>query len=183
MIKSVVALGLLALVSVTVANPASDFDSRRIVNGTSTTIDRIPFQVSILFFNSQWCGASILDETTILTAAHCFDWYFDNLYTLNSWTARVGSSYWSTGGQIVGFESIRRHESYDPNTFDYDVAIVKLSTRLHFSDTIQPVKLAPSTVQLSDGQPVQVSGWGRLVVRRGALNCRVVHGLIKLVSI
>lgn len=167
MIKSTVAvLALAALLGFASAMPASSFDTdvRRIVNGTDTTIERIPFQVSILFFNSQWCGASILDENTLITAAHCFDWYFDGFNALSSWTIRAGSSYWAEGGEVIQLESVVRHEQYDPDTFDFDVAIVKLSSSVTFSDSVQRVLLAQSGSELAAGQDVQVSGWGRLTV-------------------
>lgn len=169
MIKSfVVLLGLFALLGCSVALPASasslDIGGRRIVNGTSTTIEQIPFQVSILFFGSQWCGASILDETTLLTAAHCFDWYFDGLYAITAWSARAGSSFWATGGSVVEFASITKHPQYDPTTFNLDIAIVKLTTRLVFSPAVRPVKLPLAASTVEAGQPVQVSGWGRLTV-------------------
>lgn len=166
MIKSGIIVALVALVSVSSALPASQFDvgARRIVNGTATTIQTIPFQVSILFYNSQWCGGSILDSTTILTAAHCFDWYFDLLYDTTAWTVRAGSSYWSTGGQLVGISSITGHENYDPVTYNYDIAILKLATPLVYTNSIQPVVLPTASNTLADGQSVQVSGWGRLTV-------------------
>ena len=33
----------------------------------------IPWQVLILIYNKQFCGGTILDSKTILTAAHCFE--------------------------------------------------------------------------------------------------------------
>lgn len=167
MIKSIsVVVALVALLGFASAKPASfDAQGRRIVNGTATTIETIPFQVSILFFNSQWCGGAVLDETTILTAAHCFDNYFNNLYQLSSWSIRAGSSYWANGGQLVQLQSVVRHEQYNPNTYDFDVAIIKLASPLTFDTTVQPVVLAPANGVLYGGQSIQVSGWGRLVVR------------------
>lgn len=167
MIKPVssVALLLVALFGVAAAFPT---ETRRIVNGTTTTIDRIPFQVSILQFNSQWCGASILDQNTLLTAAHCFDYYFDypDIYPISAYSTRVGSSYWADGGEQIALQSVVRHESYDPSTYDFDVALVKLASPLTYSANTQPVELAATTGSLVAGQDVQVSGWGRLVVSR-----------------
>lgn len=165
MIKFAVLLALLALVGFTVAMPALDSEVRRIVNGTTTTIEKVPYIVSVQFFSGQWCGASILDENTLLTAAHCFDYYFDELYAVTAWNARVGSSYWSVGGEIVEFASITRHEKYNPSTYDFDVAIVKLASNLTFSDSVQPVALPVNATQLVADQDVRVSGWGRLTVR------------------
>lgn len=165
--KLLTLLALAALLGASVALPVGDdFDigTRRIVNGTSTSIEQVPFQVSILFFNSQWCGASILDQNTILTAAHCFDYYWDKLYELNVWSIRAGSSYWGNGGVVVNIASAVSHKDYNPNTYDFDIAILKLSTPLTFSPSIQPVVLAEASSTLAAGEMVQISGWGRLTV-------------------
>lgn len=172
MVKVIVAAALLALVGAAVAFPASPsedgkFVPRRIVNGTEASILEIPFQVSILFYNSQWCGGSILDQNTILTAAHCFDYYYDSLYPLTAWTIRVGSSYWASGGTVLELASVKRHEQYNPRTYDYDVLIIKLASPLTYGAGVQPVTLASAGSTLADGQDIQVSGWGRLYVSLG----------------
>lgn len=43
----------------------------RIVGGEETAIEEYPYQISLEYGSSHRCGGSILDEETILTAAHC----------------------------------------------------------------------------------------------------------------
>ena len=43
----------------------------KIVGGKSASAP-IPWQVSIRWQNSHYCGGTIIDSTTILSAAHCF---------------------------------------------------------------------------------------------------------------
>ena len=160
----VLLLPLVALLAKATAMPTLDYNNNRIVNGTATTIERIPFQVSILFLERHYCGASILDETTILTAAHCFHAYYDGYYTdLSPWTGRVGSSYWSEGGQVVQFASIVRHPDYNPPTFSNDIAILKTSTPITLGASVKAVTTAPATYELLGGEILQISGWGYLV--------------------
>ena len=154
---------LAALLGLTSALPTADIEGRRIVNGTATTIDRIPFQVSILFFQSHSCGASILDANTIVTAAHCFDDYFDGFYSdLSPWSGRVGSTQWRQGGQLVQFRSIVKHADYNPRTYNNDIAILKTTASIVFGGNVQPVTPAPASRQLITGEKLQISGWGRL---------------------
>lgn len=47
----------------------------RIVGGTETTIEKIPYQASFLFYNGigylHYCGASIISTKFLLMAGHC----------------------------------------------------------------------------------------------------------------
>lgn len=133
----------------------------RIVNGTDALIDQIPFQVSMQFFNAHTCGGAILTQDTILTAAHCLDHFTEN-HNISVLSIRVGSSYLQREGTVYGLREVIIHDKYDPNTYDYDIAILKLSSSLTFSNAVQPVILSRSRVDLKDDELVQVSGWGRI---------------------
>lgn len=161
MIKSfVVLLGIFALFGCSVALPASNF----IVGGTHVDIEEVPYQAAILYNERLSCGASILDKTTLLTAAHCFHKYFDEGQPISLWSARVGSELVHAAGTLVDFKSIKKHPQYNKVTVDFDVAIIKLTSSLVFSDSIRPVKLPPSFTFIRPGQSYRVSGWGSLWV-------------------
>lgn len=48
----------------------SNWDGR-IVGGKDADIEDFPYQVSLRFLDDHFCGASILSEKYVLTAAHC----------------------------------------------------------------------------------------------------------------
>lgn len=50
-------------------------ENGKIVGGHGTTIEAHPFQISLQYWEEHSCGGSILDENTILTAAHCVEEY------------------------------------------------------------------------------------------------------------
>ena len=94
---------------------------------------------------SYFCGGTILDAKTILTAAHCY--YGKDLKDGSAQTAFV--------------ESITLHESYDENTghkLDNDLAILKLKTPLTFNDKARAACL-PDASFIPEGIAV-ASGWG-----------------------
>ena len=62
-----------------------------------TAASPIPWQASIVIDNAYRCGGTILDEWTILSAAHCFP----NLDSLS--VVRVGSLFFNSGGQVSTF--------------------------------------------------------------------------------
>ena len=57
----------------------------------------IPWQVSVQKGGSHFCGGTILDTYTILSAAHCFDDYGDSV---EGFYIRAGSRKRSSGGQV-----------------------------------------------------------------------------------
>ena len=66
---------------------------QRIVGGVSAA-SPIPWQVSIIIDSMYVCGGTILDDLTILSAAHCFE-NPDSLSTI-----RAGSLERYVGGQV-----------------------------------------------------------------------------------
>lgn len=47
----------------------------KITGGEPTIIEKHPYQASLQIFSSHFCGAVILSEDYVVTAAHCTDQY------------------------------------------------------------------------------------------------------------
>lgn len=62
--------------------PNSLLAGSRIVGGEVTSIDEHPYQISLEYGSGHRCGGSILDEYTILTAAHCTNGYRNGLVVI-----------------------------------------------------------------------------------------------------
>lgn len=104
-----------------------------IVGGQPVGIDQYPYQVSLQVNRTHHCGGTILNTTTIVTAAHC-------TAGIAPWKlfVRAGSTYEASGGQLVPVSSIVQHPSYDNRTLDYDVSVLKLGKPLTFDSRTQP---------------------------------------------
>ena len=74
---------------------ATRFDPAEIVGGQIAP-SPIPWQVSLQSGGSHFCAATILDDSTLLSAAHCFDGFSPSY----QFTIRAGSRKWSSGGQV-----------------------------------------------------------------------------------
>ncbi|KAG5334118.1 TRY7 protein, partial [Acromyrmex charruanus] len=130
----------------------------RIVDGTPTIITKHPYQVSIHYKDKLTCGGSIINERWILTAAHCV--YGEK--TLSVFKVRVGSTYYNKGGILIkDIASVICHKKYHPLTYDYDVALIKLSTPLTFGEYIKPILLAFPLMNITTGTQAIVTGWGK----------------------
>lgn len=126
----------------------------RIVGGHDTTIEDHPHQVSLQsVYGSHFCGGSIINEDTVVTAAHCVSGR-----TPSSLKIRLGSTHHHQNGDVVEVRALKMHEQYNPYTFTNDVAVIKLSHPVRESSKVKFIKLAKIT-PLS-GAKAQVTGWG-----------------------
>ena len=82
---------------------ASRFNPAEIVGGQIAP-SPIPWQVSVQIGGSHFCGGTILDTYTILSAAHCFDGFGDSV---EGFYIRAGSRKWSSGGQVCQLSHVQ----------------------------------------------------------------------------
>lgn len=61
--------------------------------------------------------------------------------------------------------NIITHSSYNPNTFDNDIALLHLSSAVSFTDYIKPVCLAAQTSSFPSGTKGWITGWGAVGVQ------------------
>lgn len=131
---------------------------RRIVGGENTTIEQLPWQISMLNFGSHRCGGSILSTTKIITAAHCVRGVMTEHVSV-----RAGSTLRTSGGVIVPVRRIVEHEDYNvPIYFDNDVALMFLESPLAFRTGIQAITLPDQGYIVPHGTDARTSGWGAL---------------------
>jgi len=133
--------------------------SNRIING-KTAPSPIPWQVHLRQGSptgsfGYFCGGTIIDAKTILTAAHCF--HGMNLKGTDFFVT-AGIVHVDGAGQSAFVEKITLHESYDNVNVDNDVAILKLKTPLTFTNNVQRACL-PEASYVPTGKAV-ASGWG-----------------------
>jgi len=144
--------------------------SNRIINGQFVP-SPIPWQIRLhVTFNSigfatSFCGGTILDEKTILTAAHCFfhkksgtnAFPLDNGDFILAGITHQGSS----GQQGILMNTVIIHPQYNAATFNNDIAIVKLITPLTFNNNVKNACLPESS--FAPQSKAVVSGWGTTI--------------------
>merc|ERR1711971_517060 len=122
--------------------PAFMLNSDRIVGGVDAP-SMIPWQVSVRSGTFTFCGATILDASTILCAAHCF-----YQSSASGKSIRAGSTQKSSGGQIRNIASIvwntNAGQTYNSGTLDNDFVILKLESPLQLNADVQPACLPSS---------------------------------------
>ena len=138
----------------------------RIVNGDNAP-EPIPWQVSIWSPEGKGhtCGGTILDEKTILTARHCVDFsnttgHFVKTFVLAGSTKLLEGISIPVGRIALLTDSMHQFNK-DENKYD-DLAILKLSIPLTFSDHIQPICLPTADQTIPYGMECIISGWGTI---------------------
>lgn len=130
----------------------------RIIGGEDAKEGQFPYQVSLQRGgSSHFCGASIISNRFILTAAHCFGGAISNPEGIH---AVVGTTCVSQGGVTVNIEKVIQHEEWDYGKWRNDIALLRTATEIVFSDTIQPIALPTQNSIAEENVPVILCGFG-----------------------
>ncbi|XP_068773120.1 suppressor of tumorigenicity 14 protein isoform X3 [Struthio camelus] len=141
----------------------------RIVGGQNSDVGEWPWQVSLhVKGQGHICGASLISERWLVSAAHCFG-YLQGISYSNSklWTAYLGlTDQRNRNDANVQARAIKRiisHPNFNDYTFDYDIAVMELQEPVTFSSVVQPICLPDSTHNFPAGKDLWVTGWGATV--------------------
>ncbi|KFB50060.1 AGAP011908-PA-like protein [Anopheles sinensis] len=154
----------------------------KIVGGSEASINEFSSMVGLLdtLTVNVFCGAVIISSRYVLTAAHCTK----SIPSVSRVQALVGDHDYRTGletpySAIYNIEQIIIHESYNEQTRDNDISILKTTTEIDFNRAVGPVCL-PFAYNSYDfgGLLIDVVGWGTTsfggpmstVLRKATLN-------------
>ncbi|XP_068947197.1 prothrombin [Petaurus breviceps papuanus] len=145
----------------------------RIVHGDDAELGTAPWQVMLFRKSPQelLCGASLISDRWILTAAHCLFYPpWDKNFTVEELLVRIGkhhrSKYERSMEKIAKLEKILIHPKYNwKENLDRDIALLKLKQPITFTDYIHPVCLPSKDIVhklFLSGYKGRVTGWGNL---------------------
>ena len=162
--RSAVVLFAAAALGAGLAVPAIAADEppreTRVVGGTAVPDGKYPFMAYIRnnapgVDNDFACTGTLIDESHVLTAAHCSRVPASQLRIAVGRTALSSSQ-----GEVRGASAISRHPRYAPSRSEaYDVAVIRLSSPV---PGIRPIQLdAPNSNAFErPGRLLRVAGWG-----------------------
>uniref|UniRef100_F6ZEH9 Transmembrane protease serine 12-like n=1 Tax=Monodelphis domestica TaxID=13616 RepID=F6ZEH9_MONDO len=139
----------------------------RIVGGHESQIGAWPWIVSLQFIkvvnkSVHLCGGSIIKETWILTAAHCFKLSREPQF----WIAVIGINNIlkpHLKRKEIKIDTIIIHPEFKHITFENDVALVHLKRPVTYNNLVQPICLPVlyGIPKITETTRCFISGWGK----------------------
>nr|XP_009912892.1 PREDICTED: suppressor of tumorigenicity 14 protein-like [Haliaeetus albicilla] len=139
----------------------------RIVGGEDARSGKWPWQASLqMGAHGHVCGASVISNRWLISAAHCFLDSDSVRYSVPSgWRAYMGLHTINEKNNRVAMRSIKRiivHPQYDQSISDYDIALLEMETSVFFSELVQPICLPSTSRIFVYGTVCYVTGWGAI---------------------
>ncbi|XP_054611716.1 uncharacterized protein LOC129169362 isoform X2 [Dunckerocampus dactyliophorus] len=160
-------LNVLTLLSLLTANSHAQLDvcgitplNTKIVGRENAQEGSWPWQASLQNSGSHVCGGSLINREWVMSAAHCFP-----STSTSGWSVSLGrQNLQGNNSNEVSrtLERINLHPNYDNISFNNDIALLRLSSAVTFTDYIRPVCLAASSSEFHNGTDSWVTGWGTI---------------------
>ncbi|XP_032487880.1 transmembrane protease serine 11E [Phocoena sinus] len=131
--------------------------SLRIVGGTEVQEGEWPWQASLQWDGIHRCGATLINDTWLVSAAHCFRTYKDPA----RWTASFGVKI-ETPKMKQGLRRIIVHEKYKYPSHDYDISVAELSSPVPYTNAVHRICLPDASREFHPGDEMFVTGFGAL---------------------
>ncbi|KAJ8402921.1 hypothetical protein AAFF_G00362350 [Aldrovandia affinis] len=146
---------------------------QRVVKGKDAEIGSAPWQVMLYKKSPQelLCGASLISDEWILTAAHCILYPpWGKNFTINDILVRLGkhirAKFERDTEKIVAIDEIIVHPKYNwKENLNRDIALLHLRRPITFTDGIHPICLPTKKIAkglMFAGFKGRVTGWGNL---------------------
>ncbi|KAG8454062.1 hypothetical protein GDO86_000629 [Hymenochirus boettgeri] len=145
--------------------PSKATRKKRVIGGSFATKNQFPWQVAIKDGTAVNCGGIYIGGCWVLTAAHCVRANQPQRYLIM--VELLDRLTYDGDLDTFPVKSVKVHESYDPNTYENDIALLEAVNIYNKPECMQtdnnmvPACLPWSPFQFKSGDTCTVSGFGR----------------------
>ncbi|XP_050672974.1 collagenase-like isoform X2 [Leptidea sinapis] len=137
-----------------------DFDGARIIiGGSASSLGAHPYMggLVVLLTNGQQsvCGSTLISNTRLVTAAHCWR---DQTTSARQFTVVLASVRLFSGGVRIVTTRVILHPFYNTQNYNYDVAVITIN-HVAYTSNIQALRLATGSATYVNNWPTAV-GFG-----------------------
>lgn len=166
--------------------------SGKIISGQSASKGSFPWQAMLWeLWAGAFCGGALVSEEWIVTAAHCiveFQDRFARSLRIASLVVKLGKNdqnHREVEEAIVNVAKVITHPRFDQVSYDNDIAMVRLSRKVRFTDYILPICVGTRNFLEENVYTRNVSGtvtgWG-LMAEDGSWPMRLQQITLPLVD-
>uniref|UniRef100_A0A663EFC8 Enteropeptidase n=1 Tax=Aquila chrysaetos chrysaetos TaxID=223781 RepID=A0A663EFC8_AQUCH len=154
----------------------------RIVGGSDARREAWPWIVSLHFNSRPVCGASLVSDEWLVTAAHCV---YGRQLKPSQWKAVLGlydqSDMTQPSTVVQNINQIVINPHYMKRTKDSDIALMHLQYKVQYTDYIQPICLPEKNQQFLPGINCSIAGWGS-IMNKGPTSYILQEAEVPLIS-
>lgn len=131
--------------------------SGRIVGGNDVNIEDHPYQIALFYNNRFTCGGGIVNQNTIVSAAHCTSGRNPTLFHILAGNTDNGNV-----EELIAVSQVIEHPQYNDWTLENDIVVLKLAENLVYNDGVQPFVLPTPNFVATPGRQSSLAGWGTM---------------------
>ncbi|XP_055522399.1 transmembrane protease serine 9-like [Wyeomyia smithii] len=123
---------------------------------TEAKVGEFPFMALVVYADVRTrCGASLISNRFLLTAAHCFR-------SGKPLSIRLGTNQADDSlADTYNIAKIYRHKDYSHLSKQNDIALIELRDPVTMNDQVQPICLYTSLIDLPESANLTLMGWGK----------------------
>ncbi|XP_058805209.1 trypsin-7-like [Phymastichus coffea] len=124
----------------------------RTVKGGFVNIEEESYKTDTWYTSVNKCGATVIDKWWVLTTVHC-------LKNKTNILIRTSGTYKAIMGTTRKIEKVIIHPHYNTDTYDNDIALMKLQEPIKINNKQKPIPIANSSDLPTEGQQMFISGF------------------------
>ncbi|PIO38838.1 hypothetical protein AB205_0010890, partial [Aquarana catesbeiana] len=135
--------------------PVESSSIGRIIGGEECVPHSEPWQAALYYFDKFICGGILINETWILTAAHCKMSNIQICLGDHNRMVHEGTEQWRHAVKMC------IHPSFNSITYDNDIMLLKMNSPVVINDYVKLITLP--TEPVADNTICNISGWGSTI--------------------